>query len=806
MLVDYRSLSAGDPAIAATLAAARSARNLLSRQRREEAADGRDETARRRRKKLSDREADTALAHRVRVRVEENSRPRCAGTPRKLVNRTPAGLLAGSYGTSSSRGPDGLHSIHYQFTARSFASTTGRQWKAGEAERAARYIMRDDALEALDAIVSNISVDQNEIAAFFRTVEKLEQHDRKNANVYCSEIIALPAELTEEGRLRAVGEICSALDKRQLMHVAALHKPDRSGDQRNFHVHILYSTRPAVKNQEYDWSFSLSKDLSINCKDGIISRRQFVVECINRELERECIDKRYTPLSNRARRMPEPVRPKVGQAETWASRKRKSTEMRFQMVANLSLITTDLIERIDVAGDRLRNAQQVMQRRLGTAWLRLIDCVPTVQFELDHTAEQVKRHLVRTVENVSVTRGKTKVGLGKAQTDVEAELRRAIVDRAGSAAIASKKLQATADQMVAGLNKHLSATVRSNRLHALELNKLRSERAANLASLLPETRPNPLDQQSAIADDTSGGQMPNFASSTGRSKAAVARLQELGARQIEAGQPSRRERTPELEVAVKAPRETALQQAPEDATAARHQLWQSEIERLELQACARRNAEGRTTAPSSTAVTGMSAAEQASLEQFDQVAKRLNATPTAIDMSEQTAVAPPSKPAEKFSASSSKEIDVVDYYDEYRKSCSDPGYHYEQALPLRTLGGIQGLGGQHGFAGMRGLQAQLLGGRSKGPAGGVQVPQHGDIRRGEEDFRVREVRVVGDARRGTLLTQVAELSSAAANNIASGQTPDLKPRSLSAFGGGLAKGPAKTDSPLIDPKSKGRGR
>ena len=57
-------------------------------------------------------------------------------------------------------------------------------------------------------------------------------------------ILALPHELTDEQRLAAVREFAAALVKRYGVAVDfAIHAPDRHSDERNYHAHLLMTTR-----------------------------------------------------------------------------------------------------------------------------------------------------------------------------------------------------------------------------------------------------------------------------------------------------------------------------------------------------------------------------------------------------------------------------------------------------------------------------------------------------------------------------------------------------------------------------------
>jgi hypothetical protein len=67
---------------------------------------------------------------------------------------------------------------------------------------------------------------------------------RKNSTVARELLVALPHELTKDGRLALADRIALELVQRYQVGVQlGVHLPDREGDQRNHHVHILFTTR-----------------------------------------------------------------------------------------------------------------------------------------------------------------------------------------------------------------------------------------------------------------------------------------------------------------------------------------------------------------------------------------------------------------------------------------------------------------------------------------------------------------------------------------------------------------------------------
>lgn len=326
-----RELRQHAPQVADHLSQARSAANQRTRrneEREEETRVGRLRRATQRRLLEQEREAATWFRGRVRVRVDEPDRPRVGlRTSRKLHSRDDPYHIIGKIGSPVFTGPDGCQSVHFQFLARGLAGSKGKPWLRGSAARKLQYITRCEALEdGAASWWSNIGEDRAELTAFGQVLEALERHDRKNANVFCEEIIALPSELSPAQRRECVEHICFAISARGLPFAVGIHKPDPKGDQRNFHCHLVYSLRPARRLEEYRWDFEAQKVCDINTPVGIRARRKAVTSALNVALAKAGIAKRYTDKSHAARGIKTPPRRKRGQALTAIYRKRQAEE------------------------------------------------------------------------------------------------------------------------------------------------------------------------------------------------------------------------------------------------------------------------------------------------------------------------------------------------------------------------------------------------------------------------------------------------------------------------------------------------
>jgi hypothetical protein len=84
----------------------------------------------------------------------------------------------------------------------------------------------------------------------------------KNAVLMASLIIALPSELTNAQRKELTTEICKPFENVGVFYLAVGHKPSTIGDQRNHHLHLIFSMRPFTSlNETLVFSDKVNRDL-----------------------------------------------------------------------------------------------------------------------------------------------------------------------------------------------------------------------------------------------------------------------------------------------------------------------------------------------------------------------------------------------------------------------------------------------------------------------------------------------------------------------------------------------------------------
>lgn len=172
-------------------------------------------------------------------------------------------------------------------------------WRKGLAADHAKYCFRADALEEAESQladpISNIAKTPKECAAFWNAVEPMEEGYRANSRVQMRFVGALPHFLTAAQRraiIREFGE--QAFGRYGLGYMAAGHCPDPNGDDRNWHFHMLTSTRQVVRVGDHEWAFSDEKLTEAFTPEGLIRTRAVFAAVVNRHCRAAGFDNRYT--------------------------------------------------------------------------------------------------------------------------------------------------------------------------------------------------------------------------------------------------------------------------------------------------------------------------------------------------------------------------------------------------------------------------------------------------------------------------------------------------------------------------------
>lgn len=161
-------------------------------------------------------------------------------------------------------------------------------WRKGITAEHAMYILREAALELVQSggleplPISNMGATPEEIADCWNAIEQIEAAYRANAKVQYRFILNLPHDLTAKQRRELVKNFCQReLGRLGLPYVAAIHEPDPNGDNRNYHAHILFSTRPFERRGAGEWEFASEKVTELTDKAGMLRLRALAAAHLN---------------------------------------------------------------------------------------------------------------------------------------------------------------------------------------------------------------------------------------------------------------------------------------------------------------------------------------------------------------------------------------------------------------------------------------------------------------------------------------------------------------------------------------------
>lgn len=159
--------------------------------------------------------------------------------------------------------------------------------------------------------------------------------NRKDARVGREWVIGLPCELDKEQRKELAQNLAKDLAERyQVATQIAIHEPNKQGDQRNYHVHILTTTRKIDQNLNLTSKSDIELDRKQCAKLGISTSQEQIVECrerianrINHSLKLANIQKQVSHLSYKDQGIDKIPTKHMGKSATQLERKGIKTEI-----------------------------------------------------------------------------------------------------------------------------------------------------------------------------------------------------------------------------------------------------------------------------------------------------------------------------------------------------------------------------------------------------------------------------------------------------------------------------------------------
>ncbi len=182
----------------------------------------------------------------------------------------------------------------------------------------------------------NAPEDLRDREKLWNAVEKKE--NRKNSTTAHELEIAFSHEFNAMQRREAGHNIACEIMRRYNVAVdIALHHPNKEGDERNFHAHILFTTRGFDESTKDGWSKNKFRDLSADKitvdgenttrgKEEVKALRKFTADEMNRIAERDNLAVKTEHLSFEARGIDKEPTKKMGVSATQAERRGVKTE------------------------------------------------------------------------------------------------------------------------------------------------------------------------------------------------------------------------------------------------------------------------------------------------------------------------------------------------------------------------------------------------------------------------------------------------------------------------------------------------
>lgn len=258
---------------------------------------------------------------------------------------------------------------------------SSRTAKPGVAMRVTEYIWRGSALDAHGAPMfrSNVGESIEEVICGFDHLEQVNRSAQKGAKVINSAVLAMDHRWTREQMLE-VGEAWARERFGQfgLPYALALHEPPPEGDERNWHIHVIWSWRPLERVEKHEWLVSEGMRTDLDGREGMrVLRERFAALSTLMSFRRGDCDI-YTALSHAARGLPVEPQKKLYEEKTRRARAGEfvadNEENHERVLRSKAAMIDDDLRRDD---ERLARLQEIERRVAGRfAKIVLVPAVP----------------------------------------------------------------------------------------------------------------------------------------------------------------------------------------------------------------------------------------------------------------------------------------------------------------------------------------------------------------------------------------------------------------------------------------------
>lgn len=177
---------------------------------------------------------------------------------------------------------------------------SARNTEQGRGAEAARYAIAGAHIlpDGKRCISSNMGGRDDEIVAAMDVAEGVNRAVSIDAKTLLHGIMQSCHDLSPEQQFELVCEYAEyVFGRQQLPYLVVLHPPSAEGDQRNWHVHLLFSFRPMAKIGEGEWAVGKYLRTDLDTPEQFSRLRFLWAEALNHACEKAGVAKRFTHLS-----------------------------------------------------------------------------------------------------------------------------------------------------------------------------------------------------------------------------------------------------------------------------------------------------------------------------------------------------------------------------------------------------------------------------------------------------------------------------------------------------------------------------
>lgn len=200
----------------------------------------------------------------------------------------------------------------------------GRSTKVGVGRRSTLYVWQG-AHQMDDGRIlfaSNVGETAEEAIAALEAVELFNREAQTGAKLLFHAIATVPYQLVEmDGGIDRMFEIGQRFAEEQfgsrdLPFALALHPPSEEGDQRNWHIHLIFSSRPLVLTGDHEWDIGRMMRREIDNPEAFEEMRHLYARIQTEVVQEAGLNITYTALSNVERGLPNAPQKHLGSART----------------------------------------------------------------------------------------------------------------------------------------------------------------------------------------------------------------------------------------------------------------------------------------------------------------------------------------------------------------------------------------------------------------------------------------------------------------------------------------------------------